>query len=130
LRRAATAALLLLALSGPAAAQGAPGKAAPDAARDASPPACDGALADCAEREAVDWDRRLNEGYRTLASALPAERRAALRDAQRRWIAFRDAECRFRAAGGGAIARLRSAGCVRALTESRATELARMARGD
>jgi uncharacterized protein YecT (DUF1311 family) len=56
----------------------------------------------CASRDYRAADLRLNEAYRAVVSTIdkadvPPEARAkwhdALVDAQRRWIAFRDAEC-------------------------------------
>ena len=41
------------------------------------------------------WDSALNEVYGRLRGSLSAEEAAALRDAQRAWIAFRDAESAF-----------------------------------
>jgi uncharacterized protein YecT (DUF1311 family) len=47
---------------------------------------------DCAYRAGEAWDARLNRGYDRLGAQLSAQARVALRDAQRRWIEFRDAE--------------------------------------
>lgn len=54
----------------------------------------------CFDRETDEWDRLLNLGYGLLREKLEAldtgvgiDRSDALRDAQRAWIAFRDAEC-------------------------------------
>lgn len=41
------------------------------------------------------WDAALNEVYAGLRESLSAEEALALRDAQRAWIAFRDAEQAF-----------------------------------
>lgn len=38
------------------------------------------------------WDAELNRVYRELMSRQPGEQRALLRDAQRAWLSFRDAE--------------------------------------
>jgi uncharacterized protein YecT (DUF1311 family) len=38
------------------------------------------------------WDAELNRVYRELMSRQPAEEKALLRDAQRSWLSFRDAE--------------------------------------
>lgn len=40
-------------------------------------------------------DAELNKAYHALAQRLDGPRRNALQDAQRRWVAFRDAEYRF-----------------------------------
>ena len=41
------------------------------------------------------WDAALNEVYASLRETLTPDEAAALRDAQRAWIAFRDAESTF-----------------------------------
>jgi uncharacterized protein YecT (DUF1311 family) len=41
------------------------------------------------------WDAALNEVYAGLRETLAPDEAAALRDAQRAWIAFRDAESTF-----------------------------------
>ncbi len=41
------------------------------------------------------WDAALNEAYATLMDTLSEEEATALRDAQRAWIRFRDAESAF-----------------------------------
>ena len=58
-----------------------------------------------------------------MASA-PEKRRDELRDVQRKWIAFRDANCGFYYDfQGGSAARLASKECVVTLTAHRAHEL-------
>jgi uncharacterized protein YecT (DUF1311 family) len=52
-------------------------------------------MANCMDRETAWWDEVLNAHYGNLRDGLDAESFAALRDAQRNWIAFRDAECNF-----------------------------------
>jgi uncharacterized protein YecT (DUF1311 family) len=53
------------------------------------------AMQDCIKQELEVQDRSLTAAYQTLMGSLPEKRRAQLRDAQRKWIAFRDANCRF-----------------------------------
>lgn len=86
---------------------------------------CDGStveMVECISGLGDDWDARLNEAYRTLLAADDG-RSAALRDAQRRWIAYRDANCAWYAAGEGSIARIEAATCLYVLTRDRALEL-------
>jgi len=52
------------------------------------------AMEDCISEEFELQDRRLNRSYKALMASIP-ERRPELRDAQRKWIAFRDANCGF-----------------------------------
>jgi uncharacterized protein YecT (DUF1311 family) len=49
----------------------------------------------CAGTAYQGWDDALNEVYDQLMDALDEEQQAALRDAQRKWIAFRDADKAF-----------------------------------
>ncbi len=51
--------------------------------------------ASCYREEGEAWDRLLNTHYQRLMELLDPEQRTALRDAQRAWIAFRDAHCGF-----------------------------------
>lgn len=46
----------------------------------------------CYQQAYEKWDAELNEVYRNLRHALDTQGRAALRDAQRRWLDYRDAE--------------------------------------
>lgn len=89
----------------------------------------------CAERAFKAADARLNQAFQTLLQALPetsdagpaAESpRAALVKAQRRWIAFRDADCaaKFALYAGGTIRVTVVWTCQRERTEQRIQELA------
>ena len=82
------------------------------------------AMQDCIREELERQDRRLNETYKALFDSLPEKRQAQLRDAQRKWIAFRDANCEFYYdPQGGSAARLASNECVLTFTAERAHEL-------
>lgn len=48
---------------------------------------------ECLGAETQWWDAFLNERYNVLRKSIDGESALALRDAQRAWIAFRDAEC-------------------------------------
>ena len=52
------------------------------------------AMQDCIAEELEHQDRRLNTAYQALMGSVSEKRRTQLRDAQRKWIAFRDANCR------------------------------------
>ncbi len=41
------------------------------------------------------WDEALNKAYKGLMARLPKEDKELLRESQRKWIAYRDAEFRF-----------------------------------
>ncbi len=90
----------------------------------------------CEELELKKADRELNEAYRgalaridramELDPKVRVEWRKALQDAQRKWIAFRDADCKGAVAYewyGGTGATLAVLGCMRAMTLARAKEL-------
>jgi uncharacterized protein YecT (DUF1311 family) len=52
-------------------------------------------MVECAGAAYQSWDDALNEVYGELMDTLGEEQAAALRDAQRKWIAFRDADKAF-----------------------------------
>jgi uncharacterized protein YecT (DUF1311 family) len=80
----------------------------------------------CMHRELEDSDARLNLVYGTLIKALAKPQ--ALQQAQRTWIAFRDAECRFQneAMQGGSVYRFSNDLCLMQLTEQRIEVLERV----
>lgn len=54
--------------------------------------AVDSAMVACGFSAEEAWDAQMNATYAKLMQALDADARAKLRQAQRRWVAFRDAE--------------------------------------
>jgi uncharacterized protein YecT (DUF1311 family) len=82
-------------------------------------------MEDCISEEFDLQDLRLNSFYTALMASIPEKHRPKLRDAQRKWIAFRDASCGFYYdPEGGSAARVASKECVVTLTADRADELA------
>lgn len=95
---------------------------------------------ECIMSEYAAWDVLLNEAYQALRAEWRSregglgelsgeELNASLRDAQRAWIAFRDAECglqydRYR---GGTIRSVVGANCLMVMTAQRAITLRDMA---
>jgi uncharacterized protein YecT (DUF1311 family) len=80
-------------------------------------------MVECLNAQRAHWDKELTIAYQTLMkSAVPAQR-ALLRDAERAWIKYRDANCAYYAAGEGTIARINAAACLRDMTQKRAEEL-------
>lgn len=77
----------------------------------------------CLQTRTAAWDRRLNAAYKKLLSESAARQQEALRVAQRLWVQYRDANCRYYALGEGTIARVEAGECVRSMTEARAREL-------
>lgn len=80
----------------------------------------------CAAEELAQADSLLNENYQALLRTLEPERVQALREAQRAWIRFRDAECEFQVSevAGGSIAPSVHALCLAHLSEQRAAQFA------
>ncbi len=95
----------------------------------------------CSNAEAEVWDRLLNQEYKaTMAWAKSmdaderevfpefANRATALRDTQRAWIPFRDAECAMAYAtwGAGSMRHIAGTSCMMDMTAERTIELRSM----
>ena len=80
-------------------------------------------IVECLATQTAVWDRRLSAAYQKLFDSLPARRRDRLRNAQRLWIQFRDANCAYFASRAGTIARVEGGQCLLRLTTARAMEL-------
>jgi len=52
-------------------------------------------MIECASTAYKSWDVELNKQYRTLLAKLSPADAAKLKDSQRKWLAFRDAEFAF-----------------------------------
>src|SRR5262249_1188856 len=50
---------------------------------------------DCAAKESRAADQKLNKLYAELSAKLEPERLAKLKEAERAWVKFRDADCDF-----------------------------------
>jgi len=62
-----------------------------------------------------------------LMGRLDAGQQKRLREVQRQWIGYRDANCRFHVqASGGTLAQLEGGMCVLDMTRERAAELERV----
>lgn len=99
-------------------------------ARGAEQPDCKNAMTQmdmnaCAAKDFAAADAALNKTYKTLTSKLDANELAALRTAQRAWIAWRDAECNFETidAEGGSIRPMEFSMCQTELTNDRIRQL-------
>ena len=85
-------------------------------------------MLDCMGSETEQQDARLNQNYRAAMQALTPAQQTQLRDAQRLWIKFRDADCALLGSlTGGSIDRINSASCFLDMTKQRSDELARLA---
>ena len=81
-------------------------------------------MIDCIGQEHERQDVRLNRVYKTLMDTLPAARKTALRDAQRAWLKYREANCHFyNDPDGGTMARVQANDCFMTETAKRAKEL-------
>lgn len=81
-------------------------------------------MLDCMGAETKRQDARLNQAYKDVMARLSPERKKQLQEAQRAWIKYRDANCRFYAdPDGGSIATVNSNDCFMSATASRAKEL-------
>lgn len=90
-------------------------------------PSCNGntfEMVECLKAKTAQWDKRLNTAYQqAMKDATSDKQRGQLRDAQRFWIQYRDANCLYYGLGEGTIARLDAGECMRRTTEARAREL-------
>lgn len=92
-------------------------------------------MTQCVQDETAAWDAELNAAYQKVRSAFreqdasgdvgPTPRADALLDAQRAWIAFRDAECALQYArwGMGSMRNIAAANCMMTFTAERTIEL-------
>ncbi len=82
-------------------------------------------MLDCMGSETEQQDVRLNHNYKAAMQALTPAQQTQLRDAQRLWIKFRDADCALLGSlTGGSIDRINSASCFLDMTKQRADVLA------
>ena len=79
----------------------------------------------CQERETRIWDELLNKAFQDARAHLDSAAGGALKDAQRAWIAFRDAKCAVseKEYEGGTMATIMVADCKRTETGRRAIEM-------
>lgn len=87
------------------------------------------AMHECIGSETKVQDVKLNANYKALVSKLSTERKNELLEAQRAWIKFRDANCKFYAdPDGGSMAGILASDCYLQATAERAKELESLAR--
>ncbi|MNF62985.1 hypothetical protein D3C85_1203410 [compost metagenome] len=85
-------------------------------------------MLDCTGHETEQQDARLNQNFKAAMQALAQAQQAQLRDAQRLWIKFRDADCTLLGSlTGGTIDSVNSASCFLDMTKKRADDLAWLA---
>ncbi|WP_095107765.1 lysozyme inhibitor LprI family protein [Pseudomonas sp. Irchel 3E20] len=81
-------------------------------------------MLDCQAAEIKRQDTRLNQAYKAAMAALDADKKAPLKDVQRLWLKYRDANCGFVASlTGGTIDAINASSCFLDMTKTRAREL-------
>jgi uncharacterized protein YecT (DUF1311 family) len=90
------------------------------------PGSCTGStpeMVDCLNAQRAHWDKELTIAYQERLKDADPQQRELLRQAERAWIKFRDANCAYMGAGEGTISSINAAECLRGMTEKRAREL-------
>lgn len=81
-------------------------------------------LSDCGGEELKKQNVRLNEAYKAAIARLSPDKKIQLRDVQRLWIKYRDANCgMLYSFTGGTMDMLNGAGCELSMTQERADAL-------
>lgn len=85
----------------------------------------------CAVKEYEEADAELNKIYQHVISQLGKEQRSQLRIAQREWVKFRDAHCKFVSmeSSGGTMYQTLYYECLKSVTESRIAHLEKALKG-
>jgi uncharacterized protein YecT (DUF1311 family) len=85
-------------------------------------------MAQCHRRETKVWDARLNARYKKLMATLSPAAAKGLREAQRAWMAYRNAYCKavILTYEGGSMGTVSSAYCHMDLTAHQALRLERI----
>ena len=79
----------------------------------------------CSDKETKVWDEMLNDEYGRLLGLLGSKAAEAVKQAQRNWIALRDADCKvpYEIFEGGTMAQPIAANCVLTHTADRAVQV-------
>ncbi|MFM4702730.1 lysozyme inhibitor LprI family protein [Aeromonas bivalvium] len=95
------------------------------ASEDCRDPVTQSAMNICAFQDYQRADAKLNAAYKKRVATLDKAQLERLRTAQRAWITFRDAQCRYEAGvyEGGSMAPLVHSSCLTLLTEQRTKDL-------
>jgi uncharacterized protein YecT (DUF1311 family) len=85
-------------------------------------------MAECHRRETNVWDARLNARYKKLMATLSPAAAKGLKEAQRAWMAYRDAFCKavMLTYEGGSMGMVSSAYCHMDLTAHQALRLEKL----
>ena len=95
--------------------------AATPAHADCADPQDQAEINQCMGSDYREADEKLNRTYKELVGSIDDNWASALRDAQRAWVTFRDAECEFQSMGwaGGSGRPAVQAGCLTRVTNER-----------
>jgi len=82
-------------------------------------------MVECVDAEAKAWDDLLNKAYQRVLDAVSDKAKEGIREAERAWVALRDADCKvpYDIYEGGTMARLDGASCVLDHTAERVLQL-------
>lgn len=80
-------------------------------------------IVECVVGISDEWDVRLNLAWHGITTNLTGERREAFRDAQRKWITYRDANCDWYRSREGSVAEVEWIVCMLGMTRERVVEM-------
>lgn len=83
-------------------------------------------IVNCVSVRTKNWEDRLTVEYETALARVDQAHREPLRSAQRLWLEYREANCRFYYSREGSIRQIESAECLRWMTEARVLKLQQM----
>jgi len=83
------------------------------------------AMAECLSAQSDTWERRLDAAYAAALASGEVDR-VKLRQAQRAWLRYRDANCEMYDAVSGSIHTILAGTCQRNMTRDRTLELTDM----
>lgn len=82
----------------------------------------------CFTADYKEADKALNSTYQKALKLTSGEQRNLLQSAQKKWIGYRDADCKFQTykSGDGSVSPMNTAICLQTKTEQRTKELESM----
>jgi uncharacterized protein YecT (DUF1311 family) len=81
-------------------------------------------MLDCGNAEIKIQDTKLNKAYKNAMKVLEPKKQTELKDVQRLWVKYRDAQCGFyNELTGGTIDSLNASSCFLNMTAERAEEI-------
>lgn len=79
----------------------------------------------CAYEDYKKSDKELNMTYQQVLKLISGEQKNLLQSAQKKWISYRDADCKFQTykSSDGTVNRMNKSMCLQSKTEQRTKEL-------